>query len=189
MLEFVTLVSLIATYKQLKTGRESKDQAEFMSWLDHHKFEELRLKISESEDLSRQLHELLARDTSEIIAKLEIIENAVVTISKKMEGFEKLAELYSTERAISEQSLAILRDLEKTYNGSAILFEYMGEFSLVPIPDGQGNIYPVENRYFTEDLQTLVELGWLLEIGETQQGKPRLQVTRAGSEALKQLQG
>ena len=185
--EFTTLVGLIATYKQLRDGREAKDEQAFKQWLIHHKFDALNEQIARSHHLNTELNDLLRQDTSDILAKLKTIEDVVLSVSKKIDGFEGIAATYSDTETLSDQAVSVLSLMEKSQEGTGILFEHRQEYSLRLLPQEQGSIQPSENRFFREDVEHLVNLGWLAVIDHTNDGHPKLQITRAGSRASKQI--
>jgi len=184
--EFTTLVGLIATYKQLREGREAKDEQSFKDWLAFHKFESLSEQIARSHDLNVELNDLLRLDHSDIMDKLKTIEDVVLSVSQRLEGFRGVATMFPETETISDQAIAILKALDNSQTGTGVLLEHLQEYSIMPLPQGQEMIVPSENRFFRDDIEQLVGLGWLTVVAHTDRGRPKLQVTRTGSRAAKQ---
>jgi len=185
--EFTTLVGLVATYKQLRDGREASEDESFKQWLIHHKFDALSDQIANSHHLNAELNDLLRQDTSEILAKLKTIEDVVLAVSRKIEGLDGIASAFGDAESLSDQAGSILTLMDTSEQGSGVLFEHNQEYSIMLLPQGQGSIEPSENRYFHDDVEQLVGLGWLAITDHTNDGHPMLQVTRAGSRAAKQI--
>ena len=57
---FVQLVGLLSAWKQERKGEAGDEFQSFIVWLQVHHFDRLRERIFESDELQRELHELLA---------------------------------------------------------------------------------------------------------------------------------
>jgi hypothetical protein len=185
--EFTTLVGLIATFKQLRGGEDSKDEAVFRDWLTNHKFERISEQIAQSDLLTAELVELLRMDNSDILEKIKTIEDVVVSVSRKIDGLSGLAERFPDNEWLSDQAVMILLKLDETELGKAHFHNQYNECFLLLQPHGLGKIDPTEKRYFEEDLKNLLNFGFLAVSGHTQSGLPVIQISRAGSQAAKQL--
>ena len=54
---------------------------------------------------------------------METIEGIVLSVSQKIDGLQGLAKRYSAESQLSDQAVAILKDIDGSTAGTGILFE------------------------------------------------------------------
>ena len=186
--EFTTLVGLIASFKQIRDSRTNSTKAdvqeEFLEFLVSHNFGSIKDSLTKSDERLEQLGELLLMESSDISAKLTTIENVVVSISTRIDGLKGPAGDSVRANAITDQAIMILLEMEKSELGEAHFIDESSSCFLDIQPLGTGIIEPTEKRYFREDVETLLALGWLVQAGY--KGTfPVMRITRSGSKAAR----
>src|ERR1035441_9145409 len=88
---FGTVVQLICNFRQERGAASAAELADFLSWLTYHKFEELKGTIQNSTNLQLEIQELLKRDVGEVSAKLDLINESLVALASRLEGFSGIA--------------------------------------------------------------------------------------------------
>ena len=188
--DVLSIVGLIATYRQLKDGRLSGAKAdsafEFLTWLHHAGLDEIGDKIRESAELQAALEEILTERHSELRAKLETIEDAVRSVAGKLEGFAALAGS-PREEYLSDQACEFLRLLDATQTGEVLCHQQTGLQMISFLSPGAGSYHPPEPRFFGDDLDKLAMANWIKPVRFNKHGQPIYAITRRGSAAAKRL--
>lgn len=180
---FVSLVGMLALFKQERGTTENLDHRKFMEWLDHHQHQELKDLISRTHHLSSEVDQLLLQDQREILRRFSALDTVLSSVLSRLEDFAGIATVLRPSAQISSQAIDILRLLaESDANGFSIL-PLVGQ-KLLCLNSGQ--TYAVEEeRFLPDDLAQLVACGLLLE-DFTSRGETLYRLTRAGAEYAKQ---
>jgi hypothetical protein len=186
---YLSLVGLIATYRQLADGRSSGDTAKFQTWLISSGFRDVSAKIDESVSLQAGLAALLEEDSALIKSKLDTIEDVVRSVASRMEGFSKLSEAIPHEGYLSDQACNLIRRLDANESGEMLCHIETRIVKVVFLPTSSGRFEPSEPRFLSDDLSKLESAGWIRLVRHNGSGQPIYAITRRGSEAAKRISG
>lgn len=179
---FATLVGLICNWRDEREAQADDRFQDFISWLVNHKFENIRDRIFESDELQRQLNELLRQDYGRLGDRLDSISSAISSISDRIDTFGQVARAFrSPSDAISDQALAIL----KIFDQKQALRMYVTDRTrlgpeCVFLPSG-GSVRVGEPRFLEADISTLLRFGFIELVGHNSSGSPMYCMTRSGT--------
>lgn len=175
-----TIVQLIGLYRQEVGRRTDLSSAEFMTWLESHRHEEIKNLISETFHLQDQVNVLLRDDHAKIQGQLEELSSLTMALVKQFDSLAPLAEAAPTNVRLPEQAISILYSAVKNDARGIELMPMMGGVVPILIPSGMGGDVP-EPQFLEEDCDLLCHLGYLTK-GYSPSGHPRYTITRAGAE-------
>ena len=160
---FATLVSLLADFVAHRGANESKDLDSFTSWLAEQRHDELRALIQSSSTTAISIKALLNDSRETILERLSSLDRTLAAVAAGMDSYRDIAQAAYPEATLSAQALSLLDHFYDS-GASAILesMYYGGEIVLNTL-DGPGNsqLTYSEPRYIKDDLETLVEYGFL----------------------------
>lgn len=189
-----TIVGLICNWKQEKGSQDQDRFQSFITWLSNHNFNDLKERIFESDDLQRNLNDLLRSDLTEISAKLDTLCSGLSALALRIEGVSGLAESLRAAdgEKLSVQACAILKIFADS-EADEMIYRTPGfvggrsHVELYLVGGTQGAIHPDEPRFVSNDLESLCLLGLLSPHGHTGDGYPILVLTRSGARFAAQL--
>jgi hypothetical protein len=150
------LTQLIALFRHERGARTDLTHREFIEWLEHHRHEEIKNLITETYHLQSQVDELLRQDHTEILAKLDAVNQIAVEILARMTGFSAFAEKVVPDVGMSDQAIGILRLLSRSKRGSMHMFPGGNQFLV------DTETYSVtELRFLHDDLDALEVRGFI----------------------------
>lgn len=172
---FATIVGLLSNFKSERTGGEL---SEFIEWLKQKNHENVASGIVANKALVSELSQILATNHNELCENLSALNDIIAGIASNISMFSALASSTNPESIISDQAVAIVRQLVESGAKEFLEIKVMSgdpdTYSLMGVP---GEIKYNEPRFMEDDLNTLVGLGLLrLEFGS--RGSKRFQVTR-----------
>jgi hypothetical protein len=180
---FATLVGLLCSFRQEKSGGERLQHQQFIEWLAYHRHEELKNLICGTAGLRTEVDSLLQADHERMFEKLDQVSGILTSLLSRFDEFRGLALAIAPSAEISDQALSILRQF---VNSGAEFFYYSNyggdQFSL-GVPNGE-QFEVTETRFIGDDLDTLVGLG-LLTVEFNSQGDPLYHITRNAVRFLK----
>lgn len=185
----VQLIGLLSAWKQDRKSAEDDKFQSFLIWLGNHNFTALKERIYESEELQRDLHEILKEDLTSISNKLDIIAGAVSAVSSHIQGFEKLfPQVNPKQKALSNQACLILAQFSASGSDTLIYRHFMTmegkqHHSFSPQLSGM-----LETRFIRDDLDSLEYFGLITLVGLIGEHKsPKYTLTREGVKFLNSL--
>ncbi len=177
------LIGLLSAWKQERKSNSDDHFRDFSMWLDHHNFTKINQRISESEELQRELQSLLSSSISEIDKKLDRIEFQIIQIASKIEGFDALYRHSSPQNsALSAQALEILKlfsEREKDHEMQLDALGPQGEPTLSFIPSGISFMMDLP-RLVRADVDSLVQEGLLMRLSHSRMRQPTYSLTQQG---------
>jgi hypothetical protein len=176
---FATLVGLICNWRD-ERGRASKDKFEdFITWLTNHNFHALKDRIFESEELQRQLTEMLRQDYDTLSEKLDSLTGAISAISDKIDTFGEVGRaLRTSTENVSIQALAILKCFDASEAPRMVVFEHPPSIWFVP---KGASIKVGEPRFLETDVRSLACCGLIEHVDYNKSGNLIYSITRAGA--------
>ena len=176
---FATLVGLICSWKQERSEQATDRFQDFMVWLSHHHFEELRERIFDSEELQRELTALLQQDLSVLSSKLDTITGAISAVADKIDRIGQVSRALGADtEALSEQAVALIKAFEESGDGRIIVFGQ--ELGCRFVPSGR-SFHVIEARFLEADVEALATMGFVELVDLNSSGKPIYALTRPGS--------
>jgi hypothetical protein len=179
---FVTIVQLIALFKQESSEQESKSKDEFLRWLDNHHLDEIKRLITETFHLTDQVNQVLLADQKVILAKIH--ENNLLTAATlaQLREFSGMAKILAPQATLSEQAREVLR---RFYDSGGAVISYLPGSNVLQIFPGNIPLRVMDARFLADDLHLLASMGLLSE--ERQDQWFSYAATRAGSEFATKL--
>ena len=178
-----TFVGLLCNWKQ-ERGTVAQDRfQDFIAWLEQHHFNELRDKITTSQELSRQFAELLREDNKLLGSKLDLISNATVSIAARLDRFNGLVESLSLPvDKLSDQAVELLRLFDQTGSPRMVIFvpSPARPYHIKFLPKG-GVATVGDVRFLESDLRDLCALNLIAQVDFNSSGEPIYSLTRSGS--------
>lgn len=174
-----TLVGLICNWKQERGSQATDRFQDFMVWLSHHHFESLRERIFASDELQRQLGELLQQDLADLGAKLDAIAGAISSVADKIDTLSQVGRaLGASAEALSDQAAEIL----KFFDQSGAIRLLVSDFprACVFLPENRVVQFS-EARFVEADVAALESLGFINLVDQNSSGSPIYALTRAGT--------
>jgi hypothetical protein len=179
------LLQLLGLYRQERRARKDLDHRDFIEWLEYHRHEEIKELITHTYHLESQVDDLLRQDHAEISAKLDKVNEIVVDILAKIEGFAAITSSIAPSDGLSVDAVAILQ-----------WFVSSGEQSMMT--DARGNLHvgkqilPSTNRRFlSDDIASLISHGFIsgetTNVPEAASHYTIYRLTRRGSKFLELL--
>lgn len=183
--DLATLVGLICTWKQERGSIHGDKFDDYMVWLANHNFQELRDRIFDSEELQRELAQLLRTDVGELSAKLDTIMQAISAVSQKIDGFSQISErLSAATDLLSQQACRVLKTFAAFDTAERLIVAHHqtldGSSWELHLSPGVGVFFPDQTRFVANDIDLLVHLNLLQHIQNTGEGFPMLVLTRSG---------
>jgi len=156
---FATIVGLICNFKQENKKNKNLNTQEFVKWLEYHHHDELKEAISENQELAQEINKVLREDHELIISKLNKIDSILAGLASNFNEVKGLVHVLNPYSQISEQAISILKQF--VHSGSDEFFkdDSFGGSSLNLSPSGPIEIE--DERFLNDDLNTLVEFGFL----------------------------
>lgn len=159
-----TLVGLLCNWKQ-ERGVVSQDRfQDFITWLEQHHFNDLRSRITSSDELQRELSALLKEDLESLTAKLDSITSGIAAVGSKLDHFASVIRVLgpSTDD-LSDQATAILHKLYSTKEATCLLVGYMDAdaHSHIFFEPSLQDYQVKEPRFLADELDSLCRLGFL----------------------------
>src|SRR5947208_11548242 len=104
---FGTVVQLICNFRQERDASKTAELTDFLSWLAYHKFEEVKTYVQNSSDLQVAIQELLRSDVKGVSAKLDLINESIVSLASRIQGLAGIATaLNARSNTLSNQAIA-----------------------------------------------------------------------------------
>jgi len=183
---FAEIVSLLAIWKNHRTEAESKRSENFLLWLEHHRFTELRQQIADSETLQKELRRILERDLNELSKKLDVVLDGVSSISEKLDGFQGLhSSLEGAASELSLQATMILKYFEQSKAHQMVVLDF--PLAIGFMPNGKA-IEVKEGRSLRSDITELENLSLIEQSSWNSNGDPIYSITRTGIKFAESLE-
>ena len=172
---FATIIGLICNFKSERSGTDLK---EFLTWLQEKRHDDIAISIQNNKHLYEQLSTIMSINHQQLLERLEVLDILLSSVAGHVKEFSGLVSTLYPEIDISDQAVSILKQL---VNSGAKLFM---EHTAMSSPDeymllegAGGKISYTEPQFMEDDLNTLIELGFLrLDYGSG--GSRRFYVTR-----------
>ena len=151
---FATLVGLLRIFRQERGDREKLNHQQFIEWVEYHHHEELKNLIVNTAALRSEIDNLLHSDHAQMLRKLDRIQDILVGLLSRVDGFSGLASAVAPNAGLSEQAMFILREFVDSGDD---------KFFCIGCPDGRfvlqlgkrGRIEVAEQRFVKDDLDQL----------------------------------
>ncbi len=185
---FATLVGLLATYQSRRDKTKTDNLEEFKAWLAESRHDSLVASLESNTELSTSIQRFLTQSHEAVLGQLSSIEKTLLGVASRMEGLSGIASSVNPAEKLSDQAIAILKDIEEHQAGEFII-DYMGpHLTLLYLGGTGGTFTPPEQRFAKSDLEDLIRCDYLFESGFNSNGKQKLSVTRQASIFVSQLE-
>lgn len=174
-----TLVGLICSWRQERSGQAEDRFQDFMVWLSHHHFEGLSERIFGSEELQRELTSLLQQDLSVLGSKLETITGAISAVADKIDSLSQVGRALGTDtEALSDQAAEVLKVFDQIGASRMVVFDHEPVCLFLP---NQMTVTFSDGRFLETDVAALESMGFIRMVDQNNSGNPIYAITRAGS--------
>lgn len=186
LISLSSVFGLMATFFQERRGRnETQTQAtlqEYIEWLERGRHTEIVELLRSNQNLMNATDRFMRAGHDEIINRFDRLEEMLAKSLNSAPGWAEITQSLNPNAQLSKQAVDILRWFEGTGGTKAIEFPpRAGGGGLCPI-DGHGNKYEPEaedTRFFRDDLDSLVRLGYLIALHRAPRETPKYAITRA----------
>lgn len=172
---FATIVGLICNFKSERSGTNIK---EFLAWLQEKHHDDIATSIQNNKNLYQQLSNIMAINHQQLLERLESLDKLLSSVAGHVQEFSGLVITLYPRIDISDQAVSILKQL--VTSGAKLFMEKTAMSSpdeYILIKGDKGKISYSEPQFMEDDLNTLVDLGFLrLDFGS--HGSRRFYVTR-----------
>jgi len=162
---FITLVQLIALYKELKKSGEIDARMEFETFLKERKHKEVLDLINRTHHLQTEVTKLLQDDHEQILEKINELNKVSMSIAARLDSFKQIVQTVTPEDALPDerlpkQAMDIMTCLVSNGQNGFQFIQMLGGDRIATLPDGQS--LPIqEPHFFEDDCELLVSLGYL----------------------------
>lgn len=180
------LLSMLSMFRTERAHRNDLSSREFQEWLSRHSHEELKEIIFRNAELSREIDRALQEDHKVMAGQLGLIEETVTKIASRLEGLAGIARAVSPTIELTEQaSMMLCAASRSSVYPQIVLFAIDGR---PPVPAiGTKGWQAPEPEFVLDDLNALLNCGFLEKDGINSSGYPMLRVTRLGKKYAKIL--
>ena len=184
---FAQIVSLIAVFKGEKSPGGSTVH-DFLTWLSENDQKGLKAKLETNTEALQGIQTLLNQSQELFSARLEGIDTLLAKIASRIDGFSALVETVRPNVELSEQAIGVLRQLDQSGARGFLEVVTCDSTDYILLGNVGGSIEYSEQRFIQDDLNTLVELGFLRQ-DYNSQGSPIYIFTRTGSRLVNLVDG
>ena len=154
-----SLVGLICNFKQEKKDQKELSSKEFVEWLEFHKHRDLKNLILHTHNLSSEIDSLLKQNHELILTKLNKIDDILAFLLSHFKGLQGIVQLLKPNSQLSDQAISILRQFVNSNSDEFGIIINGREYCLMLTSGGSMDVE--DQRFLKDDLNTLVELGFL----------------------------
>ena len=176
---FATIVGLLNIFKQERKSEPDQGRDAFLSWLDHHGFQDFKNAIGSSQQLLTEIEGVLRQNDDVLLTRLKNIDEILATLASKIEGFGGISYALHPDMNLSDQAISILRQFAKSGANEFIRWASSsgGEVVFLRTLSPQADLQIEDTRFIDDDLTTLVDFG-LLRLRLNSQGSQIFGLTR-----------
>lgn len=186
----VQLIGLLSAWKQDRQATSDDQFQDFMVWLENHNFQELYHRISESEEVNRELHALLSLSMDQVNGKLDAIAAAVGGLTVQIDGLNTLDRaVFADKSTLSTQAREILKLFAERTGDTGMMVPSGGPHSekfLVFFPSAFA-VSMDEPRFLESDVESLQEAALIMLSEYSDSGNPIYSLTRSGAQLAQSL--
>jgi hypothetical protein len=172
---FATIVGLICNFKQEHKDQRETRMQDFLEWLDEHRHQQIKEYINQNTALLEAIDKYLKRNYDSTTQQLTYIENMLASLLSRIDGLDNIVQAVKPNFELSEQAIDILRQLTNSTSESILNISTNEGTSLMLLQGGC--IKFSDERFLSDDLKTLVDLG-LLNLGDNKNGDEIYGITR-----------
>jgi hypothetical protein len=182
---FATVVQLVGMFKQERKDSQEVDDRRFIEWLEYHHHDEVKTLICSTAALQAEVTNLLRQDNAVILSKLDSINSTLAKMLSQVEGFKGISKILLPNAELSDQAISLLRQLVASKSRNLIYGEVPNGAILQP-DDGEPFTYSDE-LFLSDDIDSLVECGFLTPRESSSDLTKIYGITRAGANYVRQL--
>ena len=172
---FATIVGLLSNFKAERSGTQLSD---FIEWLKEKRHEDVALDIERNQSLSIQLKSILALNHQQLVDRLDSLDRILASVAAHVETFSSLAISVRPSSVLSNQAIAIVKQLAKSSASEFWEHRTLGRDGPTYHLIGAAETLEIkEPRFIEDDLSTLVELG-ILRLDFGSKGTRKFLITR-----------
>ncbi len=159
----ISIIGLLCNYYSLKSRGDIKGHGDFMEWLEKNNYDEALKLLQENHKLSDAIISL-SKETNEVLNKnFEFFDKTLSNLASQISGFSEIVKAIHPGRTISDQAISILKQLYESGGASLIEKIELRSNSLGYQTNNGFLLQFDEPRFIEDDLNTLLELGLLIE--------------------------
>ena len=184
---FATIVGLLRIFRQERGEQAKLNHQHFIEWVEYHHHEELKSLIVNNAALRTEVDKLLQADHTQMLEKLDRIEEILVSLMSRVDEFRGMALAVSANADLSEQAISILRKFVESGDDKFICIGCPGGQFVLQLFKG-GRIEVTEPRFVKDDLNYLTAL-YLLAVDYHSQRGPAYRITRNAVRFIEAVDG
>ena len=180
---FMGILSLLYSYQ---SSNDFADLEGFIQWLYTAQQDDTARLIEQNDNIKVQLSSLMKGNHTEVISKLEQLNNLMLSIASRVEGLKELADSFQVHPELSDQAINILIELVES-NGEYIWITSYTDGIEYTI-DMKIELEIKEPRFIEDDLDVMMNLGLItLVLSDSYERKYR--VTRQAVKLVDMIVG
>jgi hypothetical protein len=183
---FATIVALLSDFNASRRGAAVATIEEFKSWLSENRHSEIIGALEQNAASVRSIKALLHEDRETLAAQLRALDQQLAKLASGLELFKPLASALHPGGELSGQALEWLEQID---SAGASKFLKGGGFSGTYLKmldgSGKGDMTISDPRFVESDLDDLLELGLVKDIGTNGRFEPMYAFTRNAAALVK----
>ncbi len=175
-----------------------------MHWLENKRHKQIKSSIEQNQILNLGLKSLLNSNHQELMSKLSKLDGSLMALASKVSGFDEVAIAIKKDHNVAEQSILLLRSLNKREPMVLAVIPCLGKIEYRSISErsycvlkskrgflshtlgDEGILNMPEPNLIHSDLSSLLDLG-LIHYSEESDGINCYRISRSGVNYLSQL--
>lgn len=190
LISLSSVFGLMATFFQERRGRKETEThatlQDYIEWLERGRHTEIVELLKSNQDLMAATDRFMRTGHDEILDRFDRLETLLSLIMGVTAEWGELIKSIDPNAGLSEQAIEILRWFDATGASGAFELKFMGGAVALATSDSDGTYYPNDQRFYADDMKSLVGLGLLIP-GVGSKGSRKFTITRAAIALVQSL--
>ncbi len=184
--QFVTIVGLLCNWSQEKAAQSGDRDMTFLTWLEHHNFQELSAQLQQHTEVVEAIGRLQSSDLARLSSQMGSVSDAVSAVAARLDTLAPIVRHSQTSHEpVSSQALTVLRTLLDTPGSQLLVYARQPIEAVLVSDDGEEVFDLPELDLFPSDVACLVSFGFLHLTGHVN-GYDSYSLTRPGKRFAEQ---
>lgn len=182
---FSSIVGLICNFASEQKNKEEIDYQEFLLWLDSKHRKEIKNLINDNHLLSLSLKKLIGDSTSQLLNKIELLDQQLASLSLANPIFDSLAEALYPESQLSEQAIHILKQFQRSGAQLMQILKFRSQYKVAFRESVEHFEFKyTSHRFFEDDLDSLCSFGLIKRLPSEKPNQFKFSYTRKAENFL-----
>jgi len=154
-------VSLLADFVSHRGANQTKSFDEFMAWLSEQRHQEIRELLVTNTTATIGIKALLGESYTEILDRLRSLDRSMAVVASNFDSYRAIAEASHPRVSLSPQAIFLLEQFNDSGASKVREIHTLEGVSLCIVSGGNGSLEFTDERFLQDDLQALVDAGFL----------------------------